>query len=151
MVTRYQSLTGSPDKKFLLQSRSFSKIESVKSSLLIAEIHLPLRSAVNLSKLFFGWQQHVCTQHVCTKKAYFFGGGPYLSRFIATSDNEAKNQDDKKLNFFAKNVRMSYRMPQVMVSSSSTQSAMKHRYGRWGRLSWRYANFVTWVKTLYRG
>ena len=113
------------------------------------EIHLLLRSAVNLSKLFFGWQQHVCTQHVCTKKAYFFGGGPYLSRFIATSDNEAKNQDDKKLNFFAKNVRMSYRMPQGMVSSSSTQSATEHQYGGRSRLSRGYANFVTWVKTLY--
>ena len=45
---------------------------------------------INLSKLFFGGQQHVYT-----KKAHFFGGGPYLSRFIATSDNEAKNQDDK--------------------------------------------------------
>ena len=54
-VKRYQSLAGSPGTRFLLQSRSFSKIESVKSSLLIAEIHLLLRSAVlNLSKLFFG-------------------------------------------------------------------------------------------------
>ena len=53
-VKRYQSLAGSPDTKCLLQSRSFSKIESVKSSLLIAEIHLLLRSVVNLSKLFFG-------------------------------------------------------------------------------------------------
>ena len=89
-VKRYQSLAGSPDTKCLLQSRSFSKIESLKSSLLIAEIHLLLRSAVNLSELFFGWQQHVYT-----KKPHFFGGGPYLSRFIATSDNEVKNQDDK--------------------------------------------------------
>ena len=89
-VKRYQSLAGFPVTKCLLQSRSFSKIESVKSSLLIAEIHLLCRPAVNLSKLFFGWQQHVYA-----KEAYFFGGGSYRSRFIATSDNEAKNQDDK--------------------------------------------------------
>ena len=53
-VKRYQFLAGSPDTKCLLQSQLFSKIESVKSSLLIAEIHLLLCSAVNLSKLFFG-------------------------------------------------------------------------------------------------
>ena len=41
-------------------------------------------------------------------------------------------------------------MSQVLVSSSSTQSAMEHQYGGWSRLSWRYANFVSWVKTLYK-
>ena len=63
------------------------------SSMLIAEIHLLLRSAVNSSLVDTGWQHW--QQHVYTKKAYIFGGGPYLSRFIATSDNEAKNHDDK--------------------------------------------------------
>ena len=53
-VKRYQSLAGCPNTKCLLQSRSFSKVESVKSSLPIAEIHLFLRSAVYLSTLFFG-------------------------------------------------------------------------------------------------
>ena len=46
-MTPVQSLAGSPDTKCLLQSRSFSKIESVSLSLLIAKIHLLLNSAVN--------------------------------------------------------------------------------------------------------
>ena len=46
----------------------------------------------------------------------------------------------KKLNSFAKSARMSHRMSQVLVSTSSAHSAMEHQYGGWSRLSWRYAN-----------
>ena len=70
----------------MLVAISFSKIESVKPSLLIAEIHL-LRSEVNSSLV----DNSKCTR----KKLFFFGGGPYLSHFTATSDDEAKNHDDK--------------------------------------------------------
>ena len=86
-LKRHQSLAGSPNRKCLLQSRSFSKIESVKSSLLIPEIHLLLLSAVNSSLV----DNSTCTR----KKAYFFGGGPYLFHFIGTSDDGVKNHDDK--------------------------------------------------------
>ena len=68
------------------------------------------------------------------------------SCFIATSD---KGLWWKKLNFFAKRARMSYRISQVLVSTSSAHSAMEHQYGGWSRFIRRYANLVTWVKTLY--
>ena len=87
---------------------------------------------------------------MCTRKKLNFSAVGRIFPVLLPHPIMRQRTKMTKIKFFAKNVRMSYRMSQVLVSSSSTQSAMEHQYGGWSRLSWRYANFVSWVKTFYK-